>query len=101
MIGGAAHAAPASRPRLAVVRADPVTVHGTAFRPHERVRVVLRRPDRAAATRRVRASDRGAFSASFAGVAVSRCGNFSVTATGSSGSRAAVPRRPLPACPPP
>jgi hypothetical protein len=78
-----------------------VTVRGTAFLAHERVRVVLRRPDRPAATRRLRASDGGSFAATFTGAAVSRCGNFVVIATGSSGSRASLRRRPLPACPPP
>jgi len=95
-------AAPAIRAqsRMTLVRAAPATVHGTAFRGHERVRVVLRRPGRAAAVREVTASAGGAFSVAFRGTAVDRCAGFSLSARGGFGSRAAMRRVPRPACPP-
>jgi hypothetical protein len=92
---GAAHP---RRAELSVTRMSPVTVHGSGFRRAERVRLVMR----SAATRvvrRVTAGPRGAFTTTFAGINLGRCGGFSIAATGSAGSRASVIRHvALPAC---
>jgi hypothetical protein len=57
---------------------------------------------RSAATRverRVTAGPRGAFTTTFAGIKLGRCGGISIAATGTAGSRASVIRHiALPAC---
>jgi hypothetical protein len=92
---GAAHP---RRAELKITRTSPVTVHGSGFRRSERVRLVVR----SAATRivrRVTAGPRGAFTTTFAGIKLGRCGGFSIAATGTAGSRASVMRHvALPAC---
>jgi hypothetical protein len=94
-------ASPTARqhPRLKLERTSPAKVTGAHFRAHERVRLVLRRPD-GAVRRRTRANGSGRFSAAFADVVLDRCRGFSITATGSSGSRARIVRRALPECAP-
>jgi hypothetical protein len=89
-----------SDPRLAVVRTGPVTVKGTGFKAHDRVRVHLAAPgiDR---THRQRATARGSFTTAFESADVDECSGFTVTATGSGGERAKVHRRPPRACAPP
>lgn len=94
-ITGAAHG-----PRLRIERWSPATVAGADFRAHERVRVVLNHPG-GAETRRTHANANGRFSAPLAGMTIDRCSRYSITATGSSGSRARLVRRALPECPPP
>jgi hypothetical protein len=89
--GGAAH------PALKLEGRAPVTIAGTGFAAHERVRLVLHSPR--ARSRQVTASSSGTFSKAFSGVAVDRCSGFWVSATGSRGSRAVL-RRPPPECPP-
>ena len=91
---GAAH-----QPRLRIERWSPATIAGVDFRAHERVRVVLHHPGKAE-TRRTHANANGSFSARFADVTLDRCSRYSITATGSSGSRARLVRRALPECPP-
>jgi len=95
-----AFAGVAPKPRLALVRSQPLTVRGHGFHAHERVRVVLRQASRARVVHRVRAGRRGRFTTTFGGVTLGRCGGFSVTATGRAGSRATLKRPPLPACMP-
>jgi hypothetical protein len=85
----AATAAAAARPRLSVVRAVPVTVHGTGFTARERVRVTVRTATRGA-VRSTRADAHGAFTVRFAGVRLGRCG--AVAATGARGDRATLTR---------
>ena len=87
------------QPRLRIERWSPATVTGADFRAHERVRVVLHHPGKAE-TRRTHANANGRFSARFADVTLDRCSRYSITATGSSGSRARLVRRALPECPP-
>jgi hypothetical protein len=102
-LGGPAQAAPGrttGAARMTLVRTDPATVHGTAFRRHERIRVVLRRPGRPASVRDLVASARGSFSVTFGRAAVDRCSGFSITARGGFGSRAVVRRVPRALCPP-
>jgi hypothetical protein len=91
--------ASAPRPRLALTRAEPLTVSGLHFRAHERVTLVLHR--RSGATRRrARAGSHGAFSKGFTGVTIDRCSGYWVSAKGSAGSRATLVRRALPECAP-
>jgi|tagenome__1003787_1003787.scaffolds.fasta_scaffold20923269_2 hypothetical protein len=97
---GPAASAGEGSPRLTLAHADPFTVHGTAFRPHERVRVVVRAPGGPQRDRRVRAGAHGGFKAVFDDLRWGRCRGVSVTATGSRGSRATLRRPPLPACMP-
>jgi hypothetical protein len=89
-----------SAPRLTLVRTDPVTVTGTGFKSHDRVRVrlVASGIDR---TRRQRATARGSFKRAFKNAVVDRCSGFTVTATGSDGSLANVRQRAPRACAPP
>ena len=89
----------APQPRLRIERWSPATVTGADFRAHERVRVVLRHPGKAE-TRRTHTNANGRFSARFADVTLDRCSRYSITATGSSGSRARLVPRALPECPP-
>jgi hypothetical protein len=96
---GALAGAPA-KPRLTLVRSQPLTVRGRGFHGHERVRVVVRAASRPAVVQRLRAGRRGRFTTTFGGVALDRCGGISVTAIGRAGSRATLKRPPLPACMP-
>jgi hypothetical protein len=88
-----------SAPHLKLVATAPAVARGSAFRAHERVRLVLRRRVGAPAIRHASADSAGSFEATFTGVRVNRCGGFSIVATGSAGSRATLLRSmPLPAC---
>src|SRR3954447_16975919 len=78
-----------ARPRLAIVRAAPLTVRGTGFAARERVRVTVRTTTRTV-VRSARTNDDGVFTARFAGVGLGGCG--AVGATGSSGDRATLTR---------
>jgi len=93
-------AAPAqARPALRLATLSPVSVHGSGFGAHERVRVRLRVHDTVTATRSVRATRRGGFTVRFARVLIDRCSEFSVTAVGRSGRKATLARE-RPVCPP-
>jgi hypothetical protein len=95
--GAAARTSAAAHLRLVHVR--PLVIDGTGFRARERVRVVLRQSTAEMSTRETRATTAGSFSVTFTGVTLGRCGNFSVIAAGSAGSRATL-HVPLPACMP-
>jgi hypothetical protein len=79
----------AARPRLAIVRAAPVTVRGTGFVAHERVRLTVRTVTRTV-VRSTRANPNGAFTVRFAGIRLGRCG--AIAAAGSRGDRASLTR---------
>jgi hypothetical protein len=79
----------AARPRLAIVRASPVTVRGTGFVARERVRLTLRTATRTV-VRSTRANASGAFTVSFAGMRLGPCG--AIAAAGSRGDRASLTR---------
>jgi hypothetical protein len=79
-----------STPRLKLVTAAPPVVRGSAFRAHERVRLVLRRRVGAPTISHASADASGSFVATFTGVMVNRCRGFSIVATGSEGSRATL-----------
>jgi hypothetical protein len=87
-------------PKLELVDTRPVTTHGSGFRSHERIRVVLRRPS-GVSRRRARADADGAFSATFPSAMIDRCGTFSIRAKGHAGSRATLLRRQPATCIPP
>jgi len=98
---GAAEGDAAGRftPHLKLLATAPPVVRGTAFRAHERVRLVLRRRVGQPTIGHARSDSSGSFVATFAGVRVNRCGGFSIVATGSEGSRAALlSPMPLPPC---
>jgi hypothetical protein len=88
----------AATARLRLTTTTPLTVHGSGFQRHERVRVVVRYG--ATYTHRVRATRSGRFTTAFGRISVDRCSGFVVTATGRHGSRATLRRPPLPACAP-
>lgn len=100
-LGSSVASATTKHPALKLVRSAPLTVHGTAFHPGERVRVtvftdhaVVRRPWTTAA---------GTFTARFSDFDLSsdRCGNgLIVTARGAVGDTARL-KLPQPQCPPP
>jgi hypothetical protein len=83
----AAPAVAGSRPRLAVVASSPVTVRGTGFIAHERVRVSVRTATRTV-VQSARASAAGAFTVRFAAVRLGPCAT--IGATGSRGDRATL-----------
>ena len=88
------------QPKLELVKTRPVTIHGTGFRSHERVRVFLRRKS-GISRRKTRGDGQGAFSLMFSSATIGRCGTFSITAQGRTGSRAALIRRVPATCIPP
>jgi hypothetical protein len=75
----------------------PVVVHGTGFRPAERVSVLVVSGERR--SKSVRSSASGAFRVRFP-VSLGRCAPLSVQAFGSAGSRARLVLRKAPACVP-
>jgi hypothetical protein len=87
-------AATSSPPRLAITARTPtVVVHGTGFRPRERVTVTA-----GTVVARARATRLGAFTVD-TGLGLSRCTAFVVRAVGSAGS-AVLLKLPQPACMP-
>ncbi len=95
----AAAAFAAQAPSLRLLRLRPLEVQGLAFKPGERVTVVLRTDVQR--VRRVSADRAGRFAAEFLDVRVDRCSGFTVTAVGNRGSRAALRSRDLFECPQP
>jgi hypothetical protein len=79
-------AAPHHHARLAPSSFQPLQVRGTGFRAYERVRVTVTPSAGEAISHRVRATRRGGFVVSFAGVQA--CGGIEGVATGSRGSHA-------------
>jgi hypothetical protein len=77
---------------------QPIAVRGLAFRPRERVSIVLRLTTDATWTQSTNASRNGVFSVVFSAAKLGHCTGFTVRATGRAGSRAMVHHIPLPAC---
>jgi hypothetical protein len=95
----AAPAAQTRRASLRLVSARPLVVRGVAFRSDERVRVVVRLAKRTW-RKTAQTSDAGSFRASFPAVPFDPCNaDFSVTAVGARGDRAAL-KLPPRECPP-
>ncbi len=82
---------------LTLVKTRPVTVDGTGFNAGERIELVLRGP-RGRSRENTHARADGTFNARFDTNAESRCAGFSITASGSAGSRARFLRRMPVAC---
>jgi hypothetical protein len=98
VVGLAAGSTPARHSALSLVKPVPLQGRGTGFHARERVRVVaIAAP--ASATKRMRASSRGSFTAAFK-FGASHCSGLRVIAVGNAGSRATLKRLPLPACEP-
>jgi hypothetical protein len=83
--------------RLALAASQPPKLRGAGFHGHERVRVVLRERSGATVVRHLVATASGRFVVSFAGLS-EPCVRFSVTATGTLGSRASLAGIKLPYC---
>jgi hypothetical protein len=87
----AAPAAAVAPPVLRVKGFQPLVVDGARFKSFERVTVTLD----STWVRHVRARAAGEFTATFRGIVISRCDGYSVAATGSKGSHAALKVHPL------
>ena len=101
VVGSSAGAARTHTPKIRIVAARPMTVHGSGFRRRERVRVTVRSTPGATLVHRVRATRAGRFTTTFPAFQTGHCGpSFTVTATGAKGSSATLIRKrmPLPAC---
>jgi hypothetical protein len=88
--GSTTAASPTVRPKLQALDLQPLVVRGTAFRPYERVKLILSAD--VAAGRILKASATGRFMARFRAVSVGRCEGFVLQAFGSRGSRAKLER---------
>jgi hypothetical protein len=88
LVGGAG-AAGARTARIGITGTTVKTVHGTGFRPHERVRITMRSTPGMTRVRHATTNAQGRFRATFAHFRMSGCGTvFSVIVIGSKGSRA-------------
>jgi hypothetical protein len=88
--GSTPAAAPSTRPLLRALDLQPLVVRGTAFRPYERVKLILSAD--VAVGRTLKASVNGRFTTRFRTVSVGRCEGFVLQAFGSRGSRATLER---------
>ena len=93
--GSTSAASPTARPRLQALDLQPLVVRGTAFRPYERVKLILSAD--VATGKTLKASGTGRFVTRFRAVSVGRCEGFVLQALGSRGSRAKLERL-TPAC---
>jgi hypothetical protein len=85
-----------ARAALVISKRNPVTVRGTGFRPHTRVRVTLVEAQKL--VRRPLASSRGTFTATFSAV-LDRCSGWTVTAS-QPGRATVILHGARPECPP-
>jgi hypothetical protein len=83
-------ASPTASPKLQALDLRPLVVRGTAFRPYERVKLILSAD--VAVGRILKASANGRFVTRFRAVSVGRCEGFVLQAFGSRGSRAKLER---------
>jgi hypothetical protein len=88
--GSTTAASPTARPKLQALDLQPLVVRGTAFRPYERVKLILSAD--VAAGRTLKAGPTGRFVTRFRAVSVGRCEGFVLQAFGSRGSRAKLER---------
>ena len=86
--------------QLKLTGMQPIAVRGLAFRPSERVKLVLRTTTEAMWTQSTTASRAGVFNVVFEAARAGHCTGFTVRATGLKGSTAVLRRIPLPACMP-
>jgi hypothetical protein len=85
-----------ARAALILTKRNPVTVRGTGFKPHTRVRVTLAEAQKL--VRRPLASSQGTFTATFSAV-IDRCSGWTVTAS-QPGRATVILHGPKPECPP-
>jgi hypothetical protein len=85
-----------ARAALVLTKRNPVTVRGTGFNPHTRVRVTLVEAQKV--VRRPLASSRGTFTATFSAV-IDRCSGWTVTAS-QPGRATVILHGAKPECPP-
>ncbi len=99
LVAASAAAAPAPRPTLKIVKAAPLTLRGSNFKPVEHVKVT-RIVAGAKFVRNVTASSAGAFTVQYArSVVFDRCeSTLFVSAVGDKGSRAVAKWLPQPVC---
>jgi hypothetical protein len=88
--GSTTAASPTARPKLQAIDLQPLVVRGTAFRPYERVKLILSAD--VPAGRILKASADGRFLTRLGAVSVGRCEGFVLQAFGSRGSRAKLER---------
>src|SRR5213083_112951 len=88
--GSTPAASPAARPKLQALAIQPLVVRGTAFRPYERIKLLL--SAEVSASRTLKACATGRFVTRFRAVSVGRCEGFVLQAFGSRGSRAKLER---------
>jgi hypothetical protein len=88
--GSTTAASPTARPKLQALDLQPLIVRGTAFRPYERVKLILSAD--VAAGRILKASATGRFVTRFHTVSIGRCEGFVLQAFGSRRSRAKLER---------
>jgi hypothetical protein len=98
--GGTTGRSAKSPPQLKLTGTVPIAIRGLAFRPAERVNVVLRMSTSATWTQKTTASRVGMFNVVFNAAKAGHCTGFTVQATGSKGSKAELHRVRLPACMP-
>jgi hypothetical protein len=84
--------------KLKLMATDPIAVRGLAFRPGERVSLVLRLSTDETWTKNTTASQAGVFNAVFSAAGAGHCTGITIRATGRSGSKAVFHRIPLPMC---
>jgi hypothetical protein len=80
--------AAATKAKLTLTRAAPLTLRGTRFVDGERVRLIV--VARKRITKQLRANDAGAFAVRFPGISVGRCAGYKAFAIGAQGSRASL-----------
>jgi hypothetical protein len=102
LASAAAAATNAGRPLVRPIDRSPLVVRGANFKPGEKVslRVVVRGRSRLA-PKPAAASMRGAFTFRFPSLALGNCASFTISATGSGGSRAVYTMHPPPCGPAP
>lgn len=91
-VAGGARADAERKPAIVLVSDGPVALRGRGFASRERltVRVSI---SRRVYTKRLRATALGTFTVRFADAAITECDPFSVSVTGSAGSRAGLSRK--------
>src|SRR3954453_11123207 len=97
VVGVAGPAAAPGRAHLSLTARQPPNVKGTGFHRHEQVTVVVRQNWGERLTRHARATGGGGFAVTFTD-SIPPCGNFTVSATGSQGSRATLTGMRFPDC---
>jgi hypothetical protein len=86
-----------ARAALVMTARNPLTVRGTGFKPHTRVRVTLIEAHKL--VRRPLTNSRGAFTATFSSGVIDHCSGWTITAS-QPGRAMVILHGPKPGCPP-